>query len=78
MRMTQPDYKTQGRSTVSDIESVLRETAYYEKKAAEYDLSDMPLSRALATVYRYSAFEKRVTLSTMEEPCADGAIKSSH
>jgi len=76
--MTQVDHDTQGRSILSEMEGLLRQIAYYEEKAAEYDESDTPLSRALAAVYRYSALKKRVALSAMEGPCADGAIKYPH
>ncbi len=59
----------------SEVEGLLREIAYYEKKAAAYDQSDTAFSRALARIYRYSAFKKRLMLSAMEGPASYRAVK---
>ncbi len=58
---------------VSDVmltlseEHLLREIAHFDLKALEHTRDDTPLSRALATVYRYSADEKREALAALRE-----------
>ncbi len=48
-------------------EHLLREIAHFDHKALEHTRADTPLSRALATVYRYSADEKREALAALRE-----------
>ncbi len=48
-------------------EHLLREIAHYDQKALEHTRSATPVSRALATVYRYSAEEKREILAALRE-----------
>ncbi len=46
-------------------EHLLREIAHFDQKALEHTRADTPLGRALATVYRYSADEKRAVLAAL-------------
>ena len=48
-------------------EHLLREIAHYDQKAPEHTSTDKPMSRALATVYRYSAEEKREILAALRQ-----------
>ncbi len=48
-------------------EHLLREIAHFDQKALEHTRADTPLSRALATVYRYSADEKREVLAALRQ-----------
>ena len=48
-------------------EDLLREIAHFDHKAHEHTRANTPLSRALATVYRYSADEKREALAALRE-----------
>ena len=58
-------------SLTANEEHLLREIAHYDQKALEYTRTDTPVSRALATVYRYSADEKREILAALR----DGAVR---
>ena len=48
-------------------EHLLREIAHFDQLALEHTRADTPMSRALATVYRYSADEKREVLAALRE-----------
>ncbi len=54
-------------SPTPDEQQLLREIAHYDQKALEYTRTDTPVSRALATVYRYSADEKREILAALRD-----------
>ncbi len=51
-------------------EHLLREIAHFDQKALEHVRADTALGRALATVYRYSADEKREVLAALRDGAA--------